>query len=287
MARRRVAACAAAILLTLTAAGSALAVIPGTLDQHHECAGSDCNTPNDATYPAWYSGNGTGNNDATAGETIAQTFTAGHTGPLTAVSLFLAGIDGGTVPASFVVGVTNVDGSGMPNLASAIASGTVVTSGTTIGSSMTPAWVTVTFASPPTVTAGHKYAVVLQVATWNQTPAWMRWAIDSTSSAGYPNYAGGEAVAATRAKSTDPWSWQAMFSVLNDGGIGTADFAFRTYVGAAAVTPSPTIPSQPPTDATAPLAGAGGAGGALLVGVLALVAAAALALPRPRGRRRA
>lgn len=295
MARRRVAAGIAAILLTLTAAGSALAIVPGTLDQQHACAAADCNTPTEGFYPHWYSGNGTGNNDSTAEETIGQTFMAGKTGPLTAVSLFLAGIDGAPPPASFTVGVTAVSGSGMPNLASVLATGTVTTSATTLSSSMIPAWVTVVFATPPTVTAGQKYAIVLGVSPWSGVNAWMRWAIDSSNTAAYTDYTGGEAVAATRPRSIDPWSWQTMASILSDGGAGTADFAFQTFVGAPAATPSPTapptpsptLPSQPPTDGTQAHVAGTGSGGALLVGVLALVAMAALAVPRPRRRRRA
>jgi hypothetical protein len=289
MIQRRVAAGAAALLLAMSAAGTALAVIPGTLDQSHDCATTSCNDTTDATYPTWYSGNGTGNNDATAGVTLAQTFTAGVTGKLNAVSLYLAGIDGAPVPTSFQVGVTNVDGSGKPDLSSVVTSGIVATSGTTLSTSMTPAWVTVVFGTPPTVTAGHKYAIVLGVATLSASNAWMRWAIDSSASGAYTDYAGGEAMAASRPTSGSPWSWATMISILTDGGSGTADFGFRTYVtAAAAATPTPSIPSQPPTDTVAPKGAAGAGGATALLGLLAAVAAVSLILParRPRRRRR-
>jgi hypothetical protein len=266
--------------------GTALAVIPGTLDQSHDCATTDCNTANTATYPTWYSGNGTGNNDATAQETLAQTFTAGATGPLNAVSLYLGGIDGSAVPATLAVAVVNTDGAGAPNLGSVLASGNLTTGGTSLASSATPGWFTLVFSTPPTVTSGHKYAIVLAPATWNQAAAWMRWGIDSSQAGAYTDYAGGEAYAATRPQSSAAWSWETMNAVLTDGGQGTADFGFRTYVGAAVPTPSPTLPSVPPTDTATPGGSSGGAGTLGLFGLLALVAAAGLVVPSLGRKRR-
>lgn len=283
--KRRLAAGVAALLLVFGVAGTALAVIPGTLDQKHECATTDCNAANEALYPHWNSMNGTGNNDATAGVTLGQTFTAGITGHLNAVSLYLAGIDGAPVPDTFVVGVTNVNGSGDPDLSSALVSGTVNKSDTSLSTSMTPAWVTVVFATPPTVTAGHKYAIVLGVATLSASNAWMRWALDSTSAGAYTDYTGGEAMAASRPTSGSPWSWETMSSILNDGGAGTADFGFRTYVSAATATPSASLPSQPPTDALAPSQTSGGSGTLALFALLGVIAAIGLLVP-PRATRR-
>src|SRR3974390_1470483 len=279
MTRRRLAAALAALALTLGAAGTALAVIPGTLDQSHDCVATHCNTANTALYPHWYSGNGTGNNDSTGRVTLGQTFTAGRSAHLTAVSLYLAGIDGAAPPATFTVGVVATDSQGVPNLGSAIAAGSVTTADTTIATSTDPAWVTVVFATPPTVTAGHKYAIVLGLAGW-QDQAWMRWALDTTVGEGaYTDYAGGEAMAATQPKSSDPWNWQTMISVLTDGGSGTADFGFRTYV-AAATTPS-AVPTQPPTDAATPTQTTSGGGATAVFALLAVVAVAAIILPSP------
>ena len=70
---------------------------------------------------------------------------------------------------------------------------------------------------------------------------------------------------------------------LHEG--GTADFAFRTYVGAAA-TPSPTLPSQPPTDAVAPTHPSDGTGLFALFALLAGISAAGLVVPSVAARRR-
>ncbi len=280
MLHTRVSAAAAALILTLSAAGTALAVIPGTLDQAHECAVTDCNTADAALYPSWNSQNGT---DETAAVTLGQTFTAGRTGPLTAVSLYLAGIDGSPAPATLTVAVVNVDGSGNPIMTSILAAGTIATAGTSLTSSMTPGWFTLAFSTPPSVTSGHKYAIVLGGAT--QTGAWMRWAIDSTNAGAYTDYAGGEAMAASKAQAASTWAWTTMNDVLTDGGQGTADFGFRTYVGAAA-TPTATLPSQPPTDTLSPRHAADGTGAIALVGLLAVIAAAALFAPSRIGKRR-
>lgn len=280
MLHRRIAAGAAALILTLGAAGTALAIIPGTLDQAHECATTDCNTANAALYPSWNSQNG---NDATAVVTLGQTFTAGKSGQLTAVSLYLGGIDGSPVPATLTVALVNVDGSGNPLMTSILASGTIATAGSSLSSSMTPAWFSLAFSSPPSVTSGHKYALVLGGAT--QTGAWMRWAIDSTSAAAYPDYPGGEAMAASKAEGASTWTWTTMNDVLTDGGQGTADFGFRTYVRAAAV-PTPTLPSQPPTDTLSPRHATDGSGAVALVALLAVIAGAALFVPSRIGKRR-
>ncbi len=284
MSRRRSAAAVAAVIMSMAAVGSALAAPPpGTLDQKHECATTDCNTADTADYPNWYSQNGTGNNDATAQETLGQTFTAGMTGHLRGVSLYLAGIDGGTVPASLAVAIVNLDGAGKPNLGSVLASGTIPTAGTSISSSTTPDWFSVVFASPPTVTSGHKYAIVLAPATWTQAGgAWMRWGIDSTNAGAYTDYAGGEAMAATRPQSSAAWSWETMNDVLTDGSPGTADFGFRTYVEAAA-NPTPFVPTQPPTDAAPAGRGGSSSSGAMPV-LLALGSLAAVALLATRRR---
>jgi hypothetical protein len=284
---RRLAAVVAALALTLGAAGAALAAVPpGTLDQKHECAAGGCNSLTDAhpdaEYPLWYSQNG--NNGANVG--LGQTFTAGISGTLTGVELFLNRLDA-TAPANLTIQIESTS-NGDP-------SGTVLASATVATSSIptTAGWVGVTFATPPTVAAGTVYAITLPDLPQQDVAPWLVWGLDSTATAAYTDYAGGEAYASVAG------AWATLARVLNDGDSGNADLAFRTYVTAAATptptataspraTPTPTLPSQPPTDAVAPQGTTGSGGATMLVGLLAAVAAVSLILParRPRRRRR-
>lgn len=288
MQRRRLAAGMAALLMTVAATGSALAAVPpGTLDQKHECGASGCNSQSsngsvvhpDAEYPLWYSQNG--NNGASVG--LGQTFTAGISGTLTGVELFLYTLDA-NVPSNLTIRIESTS-SGLP-------SGTVLATATVATSSIptTAGWVSATFATPPTVAAGTAYAITLPDLPQQDVSPWLVWGLDSTATAAYADYPGGEAYASVAG------SWKSMTSVLTDGGSGHSDLAFRTYVQAAAATPTPTtrptatpfVPSQPPTDTVAPTSTPGAGGASALLGLLAAVAAVALIVPagRPRRRRR-
>ena len=281
------------MILSMAAAGSALAAAPpGTLDQKHECgaAPAHCNVADTAKYPQWYSQNGTGN---AAGflVTLGQTFKAGITGKLTGVELYAEGLDAST-PASFDVHIVATSG-GIPQAGSVLASATVQTS--LLRS--TPDWIPVTFSTPPSVTSGTTYAIVLADAHWDNgqlaaVQPWLLWEMDSdTGSPAYTDYAGGEAMAATKDPNVATHTWELMFQILNDGGSGHADFAFRTYVQAAAPGPTPTatptptrfVPTQPPTDAT-PAGQSGSSASGVLPVILALGGLAAVALLAPRRR---
>ncbi len=295
MRTQRLAAGIAAAAVLLSLAGQVLAAAPpGTLDQKHECAAADCNTianpfvtGGDALYPAWYSQNG-----STEGVTVdlAQTFTAGMTGKLTGVEIYANGRDVGGVggpPTTFTVRVQSTTGADHHPTGTVLATATVP-----YPASTTAGWVTVTFASQPSVTAGTTYAITLADLAW-QTPvdAWLRWELDSSTNGAYTNYAGGEAWAATGS------SWVTLFQVISDGGSGgSADLAFRTFVQAAAASPTPTArPTARPTGtlpATSTAAGSGTGsepGDPLVLAVFGLSLAGLLLgmrLPRRTARRR-
>jgi hypothetical protein len=146
---------------------------------------------------------------------LAQTFTAGQTGPLTGVDLWM-NEDGIAAVTLSIEGTT----AGKPD-------GTVLAtaSATPLGSG---AWVDFSFSSPPTVTAGNMYAIVFNMPLYSHI-------------CGAGAYAGGRA-----------WDYDAAwFSYGGD----TGEFAFQTYVDAAAptaATPSPT-PSPVPTASPSPV----------------------------------
>jgi hypothetical protein len=182
--------------------------------------------------------------------TLAQTFTAGVSGTLTDVSLYvsvLAG-DGMSYPANLTVAVVGLDGSGHPEMG-----------GTPLGSADVPVadlpgpgvtgWFDVSFLTPFAVVAGSRYAIVLGASTLGTNP-WLSWEMDSSSAGAYMDYPGGEAMAAS-VPSGGSWTWNDLYDWVANGGTGTADMAFRTYVQAAAATPTPLIPTPPPTDTVA------------------------------------
>lgn len=280
MPRRRFAATGAALALTLAVAGTALAVvaIPGVLDQSHVCADTACNTSNAALYPVGY---GDLPVEQRVKVSIGQTFTAGKTGKLTAVSLYLGSAEGKT-PPTLTVALAATDAKGLPNVDAILAFGTVPT--TDFDSSVIPSWVTLVFATPASVVAGHTYAILL--GGIEPDNAWVRWAIDVMDPNPYPDYPGGEAVTGFQPVSEldaeAPWTWQALGPVLADTTGVKADFAFRTYVEAAST------PTQPPTDTAAAPSGGSGASGLLALGaLLAAISLAALAVPATARRRRA
>lgn len=127
---------------------------------------------------------------------IAQTFTAGKTGLLTEVDLYMNGT--GTYPVT----IETTTGAGLPagdNLAGG--SGTVTSGG--------GAWVPFPLTSPAAVTAGHQYAVVFN--TGNTAAAW-----------GSPDtYAGGQALIVNG-------TWMSMQAWLPSSTL--YDFAFKTFV---------------------------------------------------------
>ena len=120
-----------------------------TLDQDIAFSTSDCNTE-------VYSGAG-----------IGQTFTAGLSGPLTSVEVFLVDVDErpGTEPGLTVALAST--SSGLP-VGVALAASTIPDSDVP----SVPGVVTVTFSSPATVTAGEQYAILITTSETNNNYKW-------------------------------------------------------------------------------------------------------------------
>ena len=120
-----------------------------TLDQDIAFSTSDCNTE-------VYSGAG-----------IGQTFTAGLSGPLTSVEVFLVDVDErpGTEPGLTVALAST--SSGLP-VGVALAASTIPDSDVPSVSGV----VTVTFSSPATVTAGEQYAILITTSETNNNYKW-------------------------------------------------------------------------------------------------------------------
>jgi hypothetical protein len=237
MAVRRLAAALVAGVFALAAAGSALAISPpGTLDQHHECASTNCNLAGEVVYPKWYSVV----TPPVAGDTVAlaQTFKPGASGPLSAVELYLQLTDSGS-PSPFTVSILPTVG-GVPKMQSPLATATIDPSAAGL-SVVTPKWILVTFSTPATVSAGTSYAIA--IGNGAQSTAWLQWQVDAAWAGTYTDYANGYALVGTHAAAPNN-DWYELFQVLNPDGGGAADFAFRTYIGAAA-TPTPTATGRP------------------------------------------
>jgi hypothetical protein len=197
---------------------------------------------------------------------FSQTFTAGMSGALTEVDLYL-GINGSETDS---MSIQNVNGSSLPD-GTTLASTTASISGSNISD---PAWFEFAFTTPTYVTSGTQYAIV--VTTTNAQ-------IYGTTGNGY----GGGAA----------WEW-----VTSQGnsywlGFGTdlGDFSFKTYVDTAATAPSASAfqsvqgqtaradrsPTPPPTS-TSSSGGADGGSSSLLLIAACLAAGAALVALRRR-----
>ena len=152
----RVSAIAVAVVIGVMSPAQAAS----TLDQDIAFSTSDCNTE-------VYSGAG-----------IGQTFTAGLSGPLTSVEVFLVDVDErpGTEPGLTVALAST--SSGLP-VGVALAASTIPDSDVP----SVPGVVTVTFSSPATVTAGEQYAILI---TTSETYNNYKWCGD-----GADTYSGG------------------------------------------------------------------------------------------------
>jgi hypothetical protein len=155
-----------------------------------------------------------------ASEWVAQTFTAGITGNLDQVDLFLFR-DGS--PGDLTVQIQGVSG-GVPS-GSVLASTTVAQAN--VSDSFTFAWVSVPLSPPAPVTAGTQYAIVLSAPSGSVFPVGNIYAWNYVF--GNP-YSGGRVVIS----STSGSSWGDFAFVFDD-----ADTAFKTYV-----TPLPTSIAQ-------------------------------------------
>ncbi|OGZ96472.1 MAG: hypothetical protein A2847_00290 [Candidatus Sungbacteria bacterium RIFCSPHIGHO2_01_FULL_50_25] len=137
---------------------------------------------------------------------IAQSFIATTTGALSKISVYL-GKTGN--PSSNITLHIVADDSGEPDT-SGIANTTITPS--QVGGS--PSWIDASFASPPTLTNGTKYWIVLDASTDSSSNYW-NWRKDTT-----------DAYASNTGKYTSNWStgnptW------TNTGG----DHAFRVWIG--------------------------------------------------------
>jgi hypothetical protein len=216
-------ALAAALAVT---AGSALAApIPGTLDQQQT----------DASVGFWMNMN----------VYRAQTFTAGATGTLSAVTIQTQvtqpnvaapaaqlNVAAPAAAGDYLIEIWATSG-GVPSGASALASETVV--GDTGG------LVVVAFSSPPSVVAGTQYAIRLVVEAGGE----INWLGDCQSNP----YAGGQALVFD-VTGAATWQTVADWATANDSLDCALDFAFATYVTAAQATPQPTASVTPPPTST-------------------------------------
>ncbi len=102
---------------------------------------------------------------------VAQSFTAGTTGPLNRVSLNLAKVGNPTADLTLRVASDNDDKPSTSSLATAVISRSSV--------GITPSWIDASFASPPTLNNGNKYWLVLDYGSHSDTNYW-NWRKDST-----------------------------------------------------------------------------------------------------------
>jgi LPXTG-motif cell wall-anchored protein len=155
----------------------------------------------------------------------AQTFTAGRYGPLDSIELYLSPSPHGTVGVT-IQGTTGNAASGVPN-------GTVLAS-KTLGIPASPSgnWFRFSFPVEPILTVGHVYAIVIlptdNVSLWGSK-------LDD-----YPGRG--------RALVFSGGSWISPF-----GMVAVTDWAFKTNMGLAAATPTPThTPTHRPTTRPTP-----------------------------------
>lgn len=143
---------------------------------------------------------------ASTNRDIAQSFTATASGALPKVSVYLGKVGN---PTSNITLRIATDDSGKPDKSS-LTSTTI--SYSTIGT--TPSWIDASFASPPTLTNGTKYWIVLDYSTDSAVNYW-NWRKDSTD-----GYTGNTGKYTDNCCSGNP-TW------VNVGG----DLAFRTWIG--------------------------------------------------------
>jgi hypothetical protein len=149
-------------------------------------------------------------------ESLAQTFTAGLTGGLDRVELLLGYPESDSAPdAALTVEIRNASG-GSPG-STVLATGSVPASAV----SSTDAWIPVTFATAPPVTAGTQYAIVAYSPVDNTHNYF--WALEFSNP--YP-------AGASFDSAYPPNTWTLGF-------MGDADQAFKTYVDV------PAVPGQP------------------------------------------
>jgi hypothetical protein len=151
---------------------------------------------------------------------LAQTFTAGLSGPLDRVELFLYN---GSLTAPLKIEIRGVEGTGQPS-AAVLASETVPASSVPAGGGFVP----VTYAVPAQVFAGTRYAIVVYAVISGEGFGW-------GGGTGDP-YPLGSSWGST---TSPPTTWDISF--------GSLDFAFKTYVTLAKHPTTTTVGCEPPT----------------------------------------
>jgi hypothetical protein len=208
MKRLAIGLCSSLLLLGIVPA-SALAAnpVPSQLDQH-----------NDSVLYTWSSGT----------FPLGQVFTAGKTGPLVGVELYL-GLGSGSSEV-VTASINGVDSFSQPN-STILASTTATVTGAGFG---TPSWVFFSFTKPTTVTSGKQYSIVFSSTL--------------VAGDGGGTYAGGAAYG-------NEGNWAPFAG-------SSQSFNFRTYVDVApaAATPTASSPcgSPAPTPVTPGLVSGGG-----------------------------
>jgi hypothetical protein len=192
--------------------------------------------------------------------TIAQTLTAGLSGELSTISLF---IDSTRDYDPVKLGICTVssnepDCSGGDLATSPLPSGYLALADFALSTEIElPSWVDFTFANPPTVAAGAKYAIVLR------------------PSYGVIRFAGSDAYAGGRAYFGSTAGWEDLSGYYSDHG----DMAFRTYVQASTPTDPPTQAAQTVAAATlAPTSTVGSSSGSAPLSSLPLALGSVAAL---------
>jgi len=143
---------------------------------------------------------------ASSNRDIAQSFTANVSDRINKVSVYLAKVGNPSGSITLKIATDNAGSPSTGNLAS-----TAIPS-SSIG--VTPAWVDVAFSSPPNLTSGTKYWIVLDYGSNSATNYWT-WGRDSTDS-----YTGNTGKYTSNCCSGSP-SW------TNVGG----DLAFQVWIG--------------------------------------------------------
>ena len=143
---------------------------------------------------------------STASRDIAQSFTATASGALSKISVYLAKV--GTPSSDITLRITT-DNGGKP-APTDIANTTITPS--QVGSSAS--WINTGFPTPPTLTSGTKYWIVLDYGS-NSTSNYWIWRKDST-----------DAYAGNTGRYTSNWSIASATWINTDG-----DLAFRVWIG--------------------------------------------------------
>jgi len=139
---------------------------------------------------------------------VAQSFTAANSGQLTKISLYLKKV--GSPTNRTVRLITNNSGSPSKTLVTTSSYGTLTAS--QVGQS-SYGWIDITMITPPTITAGTKYWIVID--SFSDSDNYFIWGQDSSDA-----YAGGTGKYSLNWSASSP-SWSSA------GG----DFAFRTWLG--------------------------------------------------------